>query len=933
MPNQMTMPLTTYIERARKVLQHEQRTQHQDRAITSGGLEAFAARWYEETSTICKDAGLNVAPIHHFVEHLEGYRKQDPMQRASSLRAALAALNEIDGSNQQTTTATIQQHTATPVTEQALPPTTNGKYLPNRTAIEPIATPRQAVQPQSPARLQEERSESNHAIPSSTPETHNQPERKDRQSIQSMSNPIRLEAGMTQGHASLTLLTADVTAVPGVGPTAAKRLQVLGIRTIRELLFYFPREHRDYSKLTKISEIPFNEVVTTMGLVWDAKNQRTNNGRVRTIAEISDVTGKLYISWFNQSYLLKQLLGAKGEYIVVTGTKQRFGNKVEFSVRSHEFPERGDLLNTGRLVPIYPLTEGLSAKMLLRYTKYVVDRYAAMIPEHLPPTIRSAAHLQPLPEAVAQMHFPDNEEQREAAYRRLAFDELFLIQLGMQERRSRWEHEAPQGNAFSIYADRVFINPPTVEQEKQGDDSAANDDTTQPVSHPTPALTGTTLWSVLETDKPLEATLPFSFTDAQRRVICEIFADLALNKPMCRLLQGDVGAGKTAVAAAALFMGTLNGFQGAIMAPTEILAEQHARSISAMLAPFGIHTVLLTGSMRSRERAANRAALESGQAMIAIGTHALIQDDVVFQKLGLVIVDEQHRFGVEQRDALRQKGYHPHMLVMTATPIPRTLALTLYGDLDVSVIDQLPPGRQKIISRWRTGARRGEAYTTIKEQVTQGHQAFIICPLIEESETLQAKAVVSEYERLQREVFPTLHLGLLHGAMKSADKDQVMHSFRDHELDILIATSVIEVGIDVPNATVMVIEDANRFGLSQLHQFRGRVGRGKHQSYCYVLSEDASIQSQDRLGVFQETTDGFRLAEEDLRLRGPGDFIGVRQSGMPEMKVANLSDTPLIELARKMAAQLWENDPYLRKLEHKALKEKMFFFWQSFMAH
>ena len=281
---------------------------------------------------------------------------------------------------------------------------------------------------------------------------------------------------MTQGHMSLTLLSADVTAVPGVGPTAAKRLEILGIRTVRDLLFYFPREHRDYSKLTKISEIPFNEVTTTMGLVWDAKNQRTGNGRVRTIAEISDVTGKLYISWFGQPYLLKQLVGAKGEYIVVTGVKNRFGNKVEFGVRSHEFPERGDLLNTGRLVPIYPLTEGLSAKVLLRFTKYVVDRYSAMVPEYLPAALRSTAHLQPLPDAVAQMHFPDNEEHREAAYRRLAFDELFMIQLGMQERRSRWQLEAPQGNAFAIYNERIFTHPPVVEEEKQdGSTDPVND--------------------------------------------------------------------------------------------------------------------------------------------------------------------------------------------------------------------------------------------------------------------------------------------------------------------------------------------------------------------------------------------------------------------------------------------------------------------------
>src|SRR5947209_12432018 len=399
------------------------------------------------------------------------------------------------------------------------------------------------------------------------------------------------------------------------------------------------------------------------------------------------------------------------------------------------------------------------------------------------------------------------------------------------------------------------------------------------------------------------------------------------------LVQGDVGDRKTVVAAAALYIAALNGYQGAIMAPTELLAEQHAHSISVMLEPFGMRSVLLTGGLKQRERTMGRTAIENGEAMVAIGTHALIQEDVSFKRLGLVIVDEQHRFGVEQRDALRQKGYHPHMLVMTATPIPRTLALTVYGDLDVSVIDKLPPGRQKIITHWRTGARRDEANKLIAQQVQEGRQAFIICPLIEESETLAVKSATAEYERLSRDVLPHLRLGLLHGSMKAADKDAVMRKFRDGELDILVATSVIEVGIDIPNATVMVIEDADRFGLSQLHQFRGRVGRGNHQSYCYVLSADASIQAQERLEVFQSTDDGFRLAEADLKLRGPGDFIGVRQSGMPELRMADLSDTKLIELSRMIAARVWESDPYLRKPEHAPLRERMHLFWQNFMAH
>jgi ATP-dependent DNA helicase RecG len=885
--NRQTVPLAIHIERARKVLQFEQRTNHQDRAIKPGGLEAFITRWYDETSTVCQNTGLDLDPVHRFVEHLAGYRQQDPMQRAVSLRTALAILNELDGHGPPHDQSMIAQATQVIDDNHA----------------------KQSVR-QSEAQT----SVSHSVLPAESAKS-------DTATSQQHSDALHLDSGMSQGHTVLALLTADITAVPGVGPTVAKRLQHLGIRTIRDLLFYFPREHRDYSKLVKIAHIPFDEVTTTMGLVWDVKSQQTKNGRSRVIAEISDETGKLCISWFNQIYLLKQLQAAKGEYLVVTGVKRRFGNKVEFSVRSHEFPERGDLLNTGRLVPIYPLTEGMHAKTLLRFTKYVVDRYAQMLPEHLPMVIRMAGQLLPLPEAVSQIHYPENEQMRVAAHRRLAFDELFTIQLGMQERRSRWQHAASQGTAFAICYDRIFTDPPVVSDQQHKLETTII----------TPI--GSTLWSVIATEQPLEATLPFSFTAAQRRVICEIFADLAQNKPMCRLLQGDVGAGKTAVAAAALLMTALNGHQGAIMAPTELLAEQHARSISAMLEPFGMRTVLLTGSMRSRERALGRTELETGQAAIAIGTHALVQEGVTFQKLGLVIIDEQHRFGVEQRDALRQKGYHPHMLVMTATPIPRTLALTLYGDLDISIIDQLPPGRQRIITRWRTGTRRNESYATIRQQIAAGHQAFIICPLIEESESLEAKAAVSEYERLQREVFPHLRLGLLHGAMKAAEKDQVMRSFRDQGLDILVATSVIEVGIDIPNATVMVIEDADRFGLSQLHQFRGRVGRGQHQSYCYVLSADAGAQAQERLGIFQDTDDGFRLAEADLRLRGPGDFMGVRQSGMPEMKVADLNDTKLIELARQLAAQLWDSDPYLRKDEHAALREKMRLFWQHFVGH
>ncbi len=920
MANSGESQLAPYIERARKVLQYEQRTNHQDRAVRPGGLEAFAAHWADEVSGVCRSAGLELRPIYRFTEYLEGYRQQDPMQRAASLRSALAVLNEMsNGGIGPARPATSFLHA---VTDNASSEQNGGK---------------QPGTPSNPARPTNTTAQQPSAGGKTTTAAPAQKDGKNSGSRDEAKAPpkpapnrIGLDAGMSAGHTALAVLNADITSVPGVGQSVAAKLHHLGIHTVRDLLLYFPREHRDYSKLQKIADLPFNEVVTTMGMIWEVETHRTNGGRTRTVATISDETGRMRVSWFNQPYLQKQLKAAQGSYLVVTGIKQRFGNKVEFSVRSHELPEQGDLLNTGRLVPIYGLTEGLHAKTLRRFTKWAVDHYADMYPEHLPAWIRTAGKLIPLPTAISHIHYPESSEMLDAARRRLAFDELFLIQLGMQERRSRWQYNPTPGHAFKVDYRKIFIDPPA-ETVEEGITASQGQEATDEAAAVPPI--GATLWGTVAPDRPFEATLPFHFTEAQRRVIMEIGGDLAKDRPMCRLLQGDVGSGKTAVAASALFLAAINGFQGAIMAPTEILAEQHARSISEMLAPFGIRTVLLTGSLRQKERAMGRAALENGQAMVAIGTHALIQEEVNFERLGLVIVDEQHRFGVEQRDALRQKGYHPHMLVMTATPIPRTLALTLYGDLDVSVIDQLPPGRQKIITRWRSGARRNEAYTVIAHQVAEGRQAFIICPLIEESETLAAKAATVEYERLSREVFPNLRLGLVHGALKPTEKDQTMRRFRDHELDVLVATSVIEVGIDVPNATVMVIEDADRFGLSQLHQFRGRVGRGAHQSYCYVLSADASQTAQERLDIFQSTDDGFKLAEADLELRGPGEFFGVRQSGVPELRVANLSDTPLIDLSRTLAAKLWDNDPYLRKPEHTPLRERMHMFWKHFIGN
>ncbi|MBF6589403.1 MAG: ATP-dependent DNA helicase RecG, partial [Ktedonobacterales bacterium] len=847
-------------------------------------------------------AGTAGRPPEDAIAHLvAGYRQLDPMLRAAKIRAALALLDALGGASlapQQASRAPTAPSTSTEPRESAmLPPTPPHSNVAARPA--PSMRPPRQVAESEPWPL---------AAPLPVPP------KLGAERVAAPPRPPRPEDEY--------LLNAPVSAVPNVGKTQQERLARLGISTVRDLLFTFPREHRDYSQLSKIAHLPFETVSTFLGLIWEVENKRTSGGRTRTIARISDETGGIYATWFNQPYLLKQL--PRGAYIVLTGVKQRFGNHVEFSVRSHELPEQGDLINTGRLVPVYPLTEGLHPKVMRRFTKWAVDHCAGFVPEHLPAAVRTRAHLEPLPEAIAQIHFPDDPGALASARRRLAFDEFFLIQLGMLTQRANWR-EGPPAPVLAVPETLIFAS--AAETTAAGGETRA----AEPASAEAMALAGGGLWPLTATC--FERSLPFDFTGAQRRAIREILADLRHPHAMCRLLQGDVGSGKTVVAAAALLAAAANGYQGALLAPTEILAEQHYRGLSALLAPFGLRAVLLTGSQKAKERQAARAALANGQAAVAIGTHALLQEDVSYARLGLAIVDEQHRFGVEQRDALRRKGQQPHMLVMTATPIPRTLSLTLYGDLDLSVLDELPAGRQPIITHWRAGNQRAEAYRLVAAEVAAGRQAYIICPLVEESETLEVKSAVKEFERLKAQVFPELRLGLVHGQLRPAAKDRVMRAFRDGEIDVLVATAVVEVGVDVANATVMLIEDADRFGLSQLHQFRGRVGRGAHQSYCYLLSAEASAAARARLTVLESTSDGFQLAEEDLRLRGPGDFFGTRQSGLPELKMANLADTRLLLEAREQAEWLWGQDPYLRNLEHRALRERVFLFWRMFAAH
>ncbi|GAC1657636.1 MAG: hypothetical protein NVS9B15_18990 [Acidobacteriaceae bacterium] len=556
-----------------------------------------------------------------------------------------------------------------------------------------------------------------------------------------------------------------------------------------------------------------------------------------------------------------------------------FNGQFIFAPRDYEIIEDHDLTHAARLVPVYPLTKGLYQRSLRQLVWRIVGEFAPTLPDFLPASLVERLHFPVLASAVRQYHFPDDESQRSKAEQRLAFDELLLVQLGLLRRKLEWQQPI----------DDVAVTP-------QKD----------------------LLHSFF-------AALPFNLTPAQNRVISEILDDMARPIPMSRLLQGDVGSGKTVVAAAALLQVVHAGKQGVVMAPTEILAEQHYRTLTTLLQPFKVRCALLLGSTSKAQKRSLYDDAREHRIDVIVGTHALIQEGVELGALGLAITDEQHRFGVEQRSLLRQKGLHPHTLAMTATPIPRTLAMTIYGDLDVSSIDQMPPGRKPAITTWsRTPA---EAYGVVRDEVQQGHQAFVICPVIEESAESDMRSVVAEHRELQRLTFSDLNVGLLHGRMKVSEKEATLDAFRRGEFDILVATSVVEVGIDIPNATVIVIRDAHRFGLAQLHQFRGRVGRGGDQAYCVLLSPAESEGARERLDALTATENGFDLAEEDLRLRGPGEFWGTRQSGLPELRVAQLGDLPTIERARHAALEILEQDPNLVSPEHHYLRAEVQRFW------
>ena len=674
----------------------------------------------------------------------------------------------------------------------------------------------------------------------------------------------------------MALRLADrLDTLPGIGPARARGLEKLGLVTVEDLLRCYPRSYEDRRKFSTVAAAPVDIPVCLELLVAEPPRlSRIRKGLELVKARLVDDTGSLTATFFNQTYMKDAL--RPGETYIVYGKVEGPPGRRQMT---NPVCERSDRVRfTGCILPVYALTHGISNNLLAGLARRCVDECAGQLEEVLPGPLRREHALAAAEFACRSIHFPRDEEALELARRRLIFEELFYLTCGMALLRTRRDEAA--GVPFAIPPVEEFL-----------------------------------------------ALLPFPLTGAQRRVMDEIAADVSAGPPMNRLVQGDVGSGKTMVAAYGAWLAAKNGRQCALMAPTELLAEQHFRSLSPLLEQAGLRVGLLTGAVKGRARKELLAALAAGELDLLIGTHALLSEGVDYADLGLVITDEQHRFGVAQRAALSAKARRPpHVLVLSATPIPRTLSLVIYGDLDVSVIDELPPGRTPVQTFVVGEDKRQRMYGFVRKLVGEGRQAYIVCPAVEEGEDEGAglKAATTYAQGLQTEVFPDLRVGLVHGKMKPREKDAVMTAFAGGELDVLVSTTVIEVGVDVPNAALMVVENADRFGLSQLHQLRGRVGRGKHQSYCVLVTSTRNPDSRARLKVLTKTTDGFQIAEEDLKLRGPGDFFGQRQHGLPQLRIADLAgDMRVLKEAQLAAQELLERDPGLKRPEHAPLLKQI----------
>jgi len=674
-------------------------------------------------------------------------------------------------------------------------------------------------------------------------------------------------------------LSQSVTTINGIGPGMAEKLSRLGVETIGDLLDFIPRRYDDYTRLRTISQLTADPdtAVTVIGTAIHTEVRVGRSGRRDFYMIVDDGTARMGVTFFGQHFLMRAI--KVGNQLVMSGTTALFRNQVQMTNPEWEALDTENLHTIG-IVPVYPLTEGLSGKVLRKFMKSTVNYWANRVPDYIPEATLERCELSDLGWMYKNLHFPEGPDHLQHAKSRFIFNDLLLLQLAVLANRREWQSVPAQPlPVWDEYLDRF-----------------------------------------------IQAVFPYPLTGAQRKAIEDIRRDVGVSRPMNRLLQGDVGSGKTAVAVVAVAMALMNGKQAALMVPTSILAEQHYRNVGAMLEKMPGErrpvVALLTGSLTETERQSIYRGMVDGSIDLVIGTHALIQEGVEFKDLGVAVIDEQHRFGVEQRKALRGKGTNPHLLVMTATPIPRTLALTLFADLDLTIIDEMPPGRIPIQTRVVDPVARERVYNFVENELKEGRQAFVVHPLVEESEKIDAPAAVEAYERLQK-VFFRHKVGLLHGRMRPADKDEVMAAFSSGQYDVLVTTSVAEVGVNVPNASVMVIEGANRFGLAQLHQFRGRVGRGEHASYCLLLSDTNDDEARARLQVMEQTTDGFKLAEMDWKLRGAGDLVGTRQSGGSLLHLVQEMTPHLVELAQREARTIFEEDPTLSQEQHRLLAQRV----------